>query len=674
MPECVGRVIEFVDGAKLKTAVVTAQSSGKLQVTDRGGRQHKVSEKYVVVVHAVAAVTTDIGERAEEIDRQVETLLETVDTELLWDSVRGRDDELELAGLAETYFGARGGAEQSAIFRAVSRDALRFRVRAAAVFARKEREIADQLNAQRRRDERETTRGDSIEWLRATLRSEAPVEIDESAADLVRRIEEWVWHPGRRSEELADWLERAAGDLAPAEAAYRILRVTGRIASDAERFLVEAGVREEFSAEVDAAAEALELFAEIGGARTDFTAELAFTIDDADTREVDDALTLQSLDDGLRVGIHIADVACFVESGGGLDREAARRGSTIYLPSRSVPMFPRRLSCDIASLEAGALRPSMSFVVDFDEAASVRASRIVRGAVRVTRRLDYEEADRLIAAGDGETIGRERRTDGLSDALRQLDRISAALLEARRARGALSIRRPELRVRARPGEPVRLEVLDGESTSRRIVSEMMILANSLCAAEARRSDVPIIYRCQDPPREQVAAPPDYDPVALAALFRSLERSQLSTHARAHSGLGLDCYTQATSPIRRFADLVIQRQFAAHLEGRPPPYDRDELLRVLAAAQEVERESRQIEDRATRFAVLGYLDLERREHEFDAIVVDRQRASGVVETTDLFVRGTLMRAGAVEPGDRIRVRIAKLDARRDVLIFEPVGVF
>ena len=130
-------------------------------------------------------------------------------------------------------------------------------------------------------------------------------------------------------------------------------------------------------------------------------------------------------------------------------------------------------------------------------------------------------------------------------------------------------------------------------------------------------------------------------------------------------------TQLSSPIRRFADLVMQRQLAASLEGREPPYVAEELLRVLSAAQDVEREARDVETRAVRARVIEYLESERREDELEVVVVRRQGAGAVVETRDLYIRGTLMSAGEYSPGDSVSVRIDRIDPGKDILIFRPV---
>src|SRR5262249_27033258 len=128
----------------------------------------------------------------------------------------------------------------------------------------------------------------------------------------------------------------------------------------------------------------------------------SITIDDEDTREVDDAVSVERINDEIVVGIHITDVSTFVNKGDVLDAEAGRRSSTIYLPTTTVRMFPDRLSTDLASLQQGAERPAVTVEVRFDPQFNRLGYRIALSTIRVRQRLSYEEATELIAAGDAD--------------------------------------------------------------------------------------------------------------------------------------------------------------------------------------------------------------------------------------------------------------------------------
>jgi exoribonuclease-2 len=469
---------------------------------------------------------------------------------------------------------------------------------------------------------------------------------------------------------VAQLLTEVSEDLTPKEAAFDLLVKTGRLDPEADPLLVIAGIEERFPAKALERAEALTLFTG-DEERIDFTSLPAFSIDDEETREIDDALTVEFEGDVVRVGIHIADVSYFVDKGDPLDDQASRRSVTLYLPTRRVMMFPERLACDLASLNHGEPRPTMSFEVTFDEEANILNWRICRGQIKVAHRLNYEQADELIQSP---------AIDELTLALKKLHALTSRLLSQRLEQGAIIIRRPEVKIRVRD-DRVTVKVIDPSAPGRVLISEMMILANRLAAQYAARHAVPIIFRAQDPPAsadhplsgiwggaqiDNLRYSEVYDPVESAKVLRRLKRSRLSLSPQAHTGLGLDAYTQLTSPIRRFADLVIQRQMAAHLAGQPLRYEREELLEVLINAEAAEQEMKGIERKAVQFWALEYLARYRRDEQFEAIVIDKVGGGYVVELSDIFIRGYLATSTSHEPGDRCCLTIDRIDPKRSVL--------
>src|SRR5262249_54157179 len=314
--------------------------------------------------------------------------------------------------------------------------------------------------------------------------------------------------------------------------------------------------------------------------RFDYQNAVTFSIDDEDTREVDDALSVLHRGAEIIVGIHIADVSAFVQKGELLDAEAAHRSSSIYLPSVTVRMFPERLATDLASLNSGSPRPAYTVEVRFDEQGNRLGYRIALTTINVQKRFSYDDADRALDAGD--------------TSFQTLHRIAQQLHDERAGRGAITFRRPELKIRIK-GDEIEIKKINSSSPSRFIVSEMMILANGLSADFASVNALPVIYRTQEA-RDAVAVEetPAVEALAFERLRKTFKRSRLSLTPGLHSGLGLSAYTQASSPIRRYADLVTQRQFTAMLKGLAIPHGREELLRILVTAEAAEQEIRTIE--------------------------------------------------------------------------------
>jgi exoribonuclease-2 len=206
--------------------------------------------------------------------------------------------------------------------------------------------------------------------------------------------------------------------------------------------------------------------------------------------------------------------------------------------------------------------------------------------------------------------------------------------------------------------------LDPNSPSRLLVTELMVLCNRLAADFASLHNLPVVYRTQEPRDASITLPTgNLDPLSFEKLRKSFKRSRLSLTPGPHSGLGVSAYTQASSPIRRFADLVTQRQFAAFLKTEALPYSRDELTGILTGAETSEQEIRGIEDRSTNYWLLEYLSREKMGQPMNGFVLDRK---GTIELEDFYLRGKLQSPGGEEPGIVLSVTIDTIQpAKGDV---------
>jgi exoribonuclease-2 len=633
-----GQIIEFLDDDQLKVGYVRKQERDRLQVVDPRGRHISIAGDRVVVVHQKTSEDGFPG-FARELSEKIQNRQVEMDVELLWDSLGGSQREFTPAELATLFFSESSPEAVSAVFRSLSADTLYFRRKGTQFLPR----TADQVGTERtRRDrqlEHEQARGNLAELLNRLLHSKV-IEMTPDITALVDRIQNWMRQAN--GDPAGALLEELVGPARARDTAYEILRRAGRVDPRQDRFLVMAGINEAFPIEVETAANALSTH-QHESTRIDYRDVAAFTIDDDDTLEVDDAITLKQEGTAITVGIHIADVSAFVAKGDTLDVEASTRSSTIYLPANTVRMFPDRLSTDLASLRQGEDRPAFTVEVQFDISGGplIRLGyRLVLSTIRVNRRLSYDTADQLL------------QSDGDSD-LKILHSIALLLQQERASRGAITIRRPEFQIHV-DKSGIHVGKLDPNSPSRLLVSELMILSNGLAADFASIHNVPVIYRTQE--SRDASAPPDttaMDPIAFEKLRKTFKRSRLSLTPGAHSGLGLSAYTQASSPIRRYADLVTQQQFTAFLRGKPVPYDREELLRILANAETTEQEVRAIEDQSTNYWILEYLSREKIGHPMNAVVLDRK---GNIELEECYLRCRLQSPGNDEPGSVISVMI------------------
>lgn len=632
-----GHIVEFLDPEQLRIAYVRKHERDRLHLVDPRGRNLSVSGDRVVIVHGTAS-ENEFPALAKQISEVVAVRQAEVDVELLWESLGGKQREMEARELAEIFFAEPSTAAASAIFRALSEDTLFFKRKGSQFLPKTQEQVSTERTRRQRQREREEFRERTANLI-MQLVNRKNVSIAPETEPILDRMQNWLKY--RTGDEVGTILEEVAGVARAREAAYGILLATGRVDASVDRFLVLAGIDPEFPQLFLEAAE--QLVPGVRPGRVDYQDAPAFTIDDEDTREVDDALTVMRSGSEIIVGIHIADVSAFVEKGDLLDTEAARRSSSIYLPTVTVRMFPERLSTDLVSLSAGVPRPAFTVEVRFDEQGNRLGYRIALSTIRVERRLSYAQADEAIEAGDS--------------SLQALHGLAKQLHAVRAERGAITFRRPELKIRVDGGE-IHIKKIDSNTPSRLLVSEMMILANGLAADFASINSIPVIYRTQEP-REALTLEetPAIEALTFERIRKTFKRSRLSLTPGSHSGLGLSAYTQASSPIRRYADLVTQRQFTAILRGAPAPHVREELLQILVTAETAEQEIRAIEDRSTNYWLLEYLSRYKKDQPLSAIALDPK---GNVELEDYYLRAKIVGPNKVRPGDKVEVQIESID--------------
>ena len=421
------------------------------------------------------------------------------------------------------------------------------------------------LRRERRRRQLEAEREQS--W-QALLRRRQPVEAEALPLELRQRIEQLQQlaagriepdqlEPALRQSLSALHLRTDRGDL------RHLLVELGQW--DRHRLLSLAGTTWSSGFAPELLAEAQRLLAMVDleqpgdATRLDLSGQHCVTIDDDDTRDIDDGLALERRSDGsLRIWIHVADPGRLIAADSPLDLEARRRGSSLYLAVGNLPMFPEQLSNGPFSLRQGKRSAAWSFWVELDEAGEIGASSIQRSWVKPTYRLSYNDADELIDLAPPEDPD-----------LADLDRLLGRRRQWRLARGALLMDLPEGRIRSHEGEP-QLEITE-PSPSRQLVAEAMILAGAVAARFGMEHGLALPYRSQLPADLPAAAELQALPdgaVRFAAIKRCLSRGLMGTQPAAHFSLGLPAYVQATSPIRRYGDLVVQRQIAAILGGNP----------------------------------------------------------------------------------------------------------
>jgi exoribonuclease II len=643
MPEkFAGMLVEYLDDGRLRPALVVRELGNQVVVVDGNGRERSFSRELVLINYPDRRPPREaLAEALAKLEQERAQLAAELDLNLLWEVVREHERSYSAEELAELFFGRRSQVAVAIMLDALLADRLYF-VRRHLNFVARSAEQVERLRTQYERIRLRSESGRRFSQLLQSVLHHRQLPDDEEAAPLIGELKRYLENPFTRSRDLTLMLETALGDVTPAEAAYEILQRLGA-APPGPRFAVIGGVRSTFSqATLDEADTA------IPPKRIPESDRQAITIDDEETIEIDDAISCEMLANGdMRLRIHIALVTDFVTKEGPMDTEAAARGATFYLPETTVRMLPDAVATDRASLIAGRLRHVLTTQVIVSTTGEISKVSIYPAEIRVKARLSYDEADKFLA----QEVGDE--ADEKSLHLHRLQEAATKLRARRREAGAILVQRREPKIRVSDGE-IEVKIIDNASPSRQLVAEFMILSNYCAARYAADHAVPIIYRAQP----------------SAASEGGQLRARLSLYPEFHTGVGFDCYSQLSSPIRRYMDLTLQRQLLSALsDEHTTVYGPDELLRLLAAAENAESEGRELERRAKRYWLLRYFQKHLREQSLEAIV---QRGSSSAELEAYGVRGTLHGAPNLPPHTRILVRLTRAEPLRGLLALDYIN--
>lgn len=442
-----------------------------------------------------------------------------------------------------------------------------------------------------------------------------------------------------------------------------VLGARGAPGVETQMIIHEFGIPEAFSAGAlqDARLEA-ENFNEADLTdREDLTRKTIVTIDPATARDFDDAISLEKNEAGHWVlGVHIADVSHFVQPGTELDREAEKRGTSVYLPTKVIPMLPEVISNGLASLQEQRVRFTMSAFIEFTDQGIPVHTRFSRSAIKVTQRFAYEEVMPIIKTQAVDEV------EGVSPEIRQLlcdmHELAMVLRKRRFAKGALELDLPEIRLEFDPDGNVTGAHETEHDESHQVIEEFMLAANIAVALKLRDEGFDFLRRTHADPAEAklkalsefvnilgypleqyqsrkhlqellrtVRGTPEERSVNYAFL-RSLKQAEYSPMDIGHYALAEDCYCHFTSPIRRYPDLHIHRLMASlvcqNVTYKGP--SAEDLIRLGHHCSLTSRRAEQAERELTKIKLLSYFE-EHVGEKFEAVVTG-------VERFGLFCRG------------------------------------
>jgi len=362
--------------------------------------------------------------------------------------------------------------------------------------------------------------------------------------------------------------------------------------------------------------------------REDFRNLKTITIDGEDAKDLDDAVSIEKIDSGYRLGVHIADVSYYVKEKSSIDVEALKRGCSVYLVDRVVPMLPPKLSNGICSLNPQTDRLTMSVLIDFDWDGNIKKYKITPGVIKTCERMTYTQVNEILEEKDKDTM---KRFDYLVDDLNSMKLLAEKLTEKRFMRGSLDFDLEEAKVILDEDGYATDVVKEERKISNRIIEEFMIAANEVVAEHIFWLKIPFIYRIHETPDEEkisslkeflynlgytLKGTQNLKPKSLqqilekvsgkpeqrlinTMLLRSLKQARYSDINLGHFGLASLYYTHFTAPIRRYPDLMVHRILRKQLQNKIDQKQEKRLNKLVEKIAKISSERERIAEEAER---------------------------------------------------------------------------
>ena len=442
------------------------------------------------------------------------------------------------------------------------------------------------------------------------------------------------------------WNEKGKHPIAEVE---EVITDKTRNDLDMKMILIQSGFHTEFPQ--DAVAELNKIPDAIPAAdlkgRADYRKILTFTIDPADAKDFDDAISYRTLPNGhTEIGVHIADVSHYLKQGSELDKEAERRATSVYLPDRVCPMLPERLSNFLCSLRPNEDKLTFATIFEFDKTDKIVNTTIAKSVIHSDRRFAYEEVQEILESGEGDYV----------EELRNLNRISKIIREKRAKNGAIAFEKEEVRFKLdETGKPIDIYV-KVRKDAHLLIEDYMLLSNETIAKygsklQRDKTHYPFVYRTHDSPdlgKLEILAniakrfgyslkfdDPKHAAVTINNMLkliqgrpeqnllenlaiRSMAKAEYTTKNIGHYGLAIEYYTHFTSPIRRYPDVMVHRLVYEELSGQAHLLPTEELEDACRNASLMERKAMEAEREATKYKQVEFLE-DKVGQEFDGII-------------------------------------------------------
>lgn len=654
-----GQIVEFIDREKIITTVILEVKNQRLRLLTENNREVKLSANRII--HKSNAFINPSFNREKTVDSLKEissrrkNLSTQVDVKELWEVLNSEQEWIDLPTMTAFCFPENPTSDhESAVIRAFFKNRLYFKFDHDRFFPYS-KDYVEQAEAQIKENEaREAFIEDSSNWLKYALKEQI-LSIPEDKRPLIEMLKSYyLFQNEDKDYQITKAILTKAGLDYPDKILELLIKL--QVWDENENIdLYRMDVAVEFTPEIMEYTKSLTLTRSDSRSfennRRDLTSIPTMTIDGNATLDFDDALSIEYKDGYYHVGVHITDVCQLIKKQSPLDQEAIRRGSTIYMPDQKIPMLPASISEDICSLKAGEIRPAISVLMTFNQDFEMITHEILPTLIRVDKQLSYHEVN-LIAEENQDIIA--------------LTQIASHFRQKRLNQGAIQITLPEINIWVNENKEIIITRTNRESPGRMLISELMIMANWLMANFIADHQLPAIFRSQPEPKEILFKNGE------GTLFQNwMQRKQLSRYIlnptpERHSGLGLDAYVTATSPIRKYSDMITQRQIRAIFSLEEPHTINDIEYTIQNLAKPLSIVSK-LQNQRKRYWLLKYLENRIGQKE-EALVLGRRKNDYLVLLPEYLIECTLPIVGNMDlkPEDTVEVVIHQANSHKDVL--------
>jgi exoribonuclease-2 len=652
-----GQIVFVYRDSTMAVGRIVGSFGGKFEVEfDTNARQTFAERRLARLSDRVVADAPCLDEYIAEISG----LRDSICLEDVWSLLQEEEaSSFSLTTLTEWAFPHAGVSAQDALFWALHQDRLYFK---RGKDGRYTKHSAVSIDERKRQQAKELAEIEEMAAMAAWLRTptnpptEAGEKVIAALKDLVLYDQEGTLSAKARALIRERWPRNSVADI---KIAWQTLVQEGVWSPNENLEVVRAALPTTFSDEVQREATLLSQASPKRAGRTDYCHLRTIAIDDERTTEVDDALAVEVSETGERtVYVFIADAAAWVPHGSGVDAAAKRRIATVYLPEGKLPMLPSVLGQGCATLCEGAERLALAFIMTLSEQGTIIGFRIEEAIIQLTARLTYEQVEDIIGGQD----------HALADDVRALNQMATGFYKTRLNDGALVLDRQEVIVHVKPDGEITVETYWTGKESHRLVSEWMVATCAQTAAWCRQQSIPAIYRGQDAPTGKITIPADR-PLSLTELneaLRMMRGAFLTAEPRSHAGLGLPCYTQVTSPLRRYIDLVMQHQIHHVLQTGQPLFSQGTLNEICCLLEQTVRSIARTERATRRYWLLKSLESRCGERVEVEIVREIGRRF-LVQFLENGLRTIWSPTSRAVVGARVQVSLEAVDARWDRLV-------